>query len=112
MIIGAHLYSAVAEADRAFFSDVLGFNSGDAGDGWLIFALPPSEAALHPGVNGKHEFYLMTDDVQTQVEELSRRGYQCDPDKDEGWGLLTSLRLPGGGRLGLYQPRHARPTSK
>jgi catechol 2,3-dioxygenase-like lactoylglutathione lyase family enzyme len=114
MIIGAHmaLYSADAEADRAFFRDVLGFSSVDAGDGWLIFALPPSETAFHPGVNGKHEFYLMTDEVQTQVEELSRRGYQCDPINDEGWGLLISLRLPGGGRLGLYQPRHARPTSK
>jgi catechol 2,3-dioxygenase-like lactoylglutathione lyase family enzyme len=114
MITGAHiiLYSADADADRAFFRDVLSLSSVDAGDGWLIFALPPSEVAFHPGASEKPEFYLMTDDVQAQVQELARRGYQCTPVTDEGWGLLTSLGLPGGGQLGLYQPRHARPTSK
>jgi catechol 2,3-dioxygenase-like lactoylglutathione lyase family enzyme len=109
MIAGAHMiiYSADPEADRAFFRDVLGFPSVDAGQGWLIFALPPAEIAFHPAAeNGKHEIYLMCDDVAATMQTLERQKVKCDPVADLGWGLLTHLSLPGGGRLGLYQPKH------
>jgi catechol 2,3-dioxygenase-like lactoylglutathione lyase family enzyme len=109
LISGAHMivYSKDAEADRTFFRDVLGLASVDAGHGWLIFALPPAEVAFHPaGDNGRHEIYLMCDDVASTISQLDAKGVQCDPVKDQGWGLLTSLALPGGGKLGLYQPRH------
>jgi hypothetical protein len=109
MISGAHMiiYSADAEADRAFFRDVLGFLSVDAGQGWLIFALPPSEIAFHPAEeNGKHEIYLTCDDVAATIRSLKKRKVKCDPVTDLGWGLLTHLSLPGGGKLGLYQPKH------
>ena len=97
-----------ADADRAFFRDVLGFPSVDAGRGWLIFAAPPSELAFHPAkVNGKHEIYLMCDDVRDEMARLERAGVRCGAVTDEGWGLLTTLRLPGGGDVGLYEPRHA-----
>jgi hypothetical protein len=112
MITGMHaiIYSRDAEADRGFFRDVLGFPSLDAGDGWLIFALPPSEVACHPDENnGRHELYLMCDDVRAEVSRLGKRNIQCGPVSDEGWGLLTMLRLPGGGELGLYEPRHPIP---
>jgi hypothetical protein len=112
MITGMHaiIYSHDAEADRAFFRDVLGFPSVDAGRSWLIFALPPSEAAFHPAEeNGKHELYLMCDDVESERARLAKKGVECSAVTDEGWGLLTSIRLPGGGDLGLYQPRHAIP---
>ena len=109
MISGAHMiiYSADAAADRAFFRDVLGFPSVDAGHGWLIFALPPAEIAFHPAAeNGNHEIYLMCDDVAATIETLEEQKVKCDPVADLGWGLLTHLSLPGGGRLGLYQPKH------
>ncbi len=109
MISGAHviIYSRDAEADRTFFRDVLGFPSVDAGQGWLIFALPPAEIACHPAAdNGKHEIYLMSDDVAAAIQSLERHNVQCDSVADVGWGLLTHLSLPGGGRLGLYQPKH------
>jgi catechol 2,3-dioxygenase-like lactoylglutathione lyase family enzyme len=109
MISGAHMiiYSADAEADKAFFRDVLGFSSVDVGHGWLIFALPPAEIAVHPAEeNGKHEIYLMCDDVAVTVQKLEKHKVNCDPVKDQGWGLLTQVSLPGGGKLGLYQPRH------
>jgi catechol 2,3-dioxygenase-like lactoylglutathione lyase family enzyme len=109
MITGMHaiLYSRDAEADRAFFRDVLGFPAVDAGGGWLIFAVPPSEVAVHPAeTNGKHELYLMCDDVAEEVTRLGGKGVVCGPVSDEGWGLLTAIRLPGGSDLGLYQPRH------
>ena len=109
MITGAHsiLYSADAEADRAFFRDVLGFAHVDAGGGWLIFALPPGEVAVHPAAeSGKAELYLMTDDVAAEAERLAAAGYPCSPVEDQGYGLFTSLILPGGGRLDLYEPRH------
>jgi catechol 2,3-dioxygenase-like lactoylglutathione lyase family enzyme len=112
MISGAHMviYSADAEADRAFFRDVLDFPSVDAGQGWLIFALPPSEVAVHPAAeSGKHEIYLMCDDVAATVRVLEKQNVTCDPVTNVGWGMLTRLSLPGGGRLGLYQPRHPRP---
>jgi len=109
MISGAHMiiYSTDVEADRAFFRDVLGFPSVDVGQGWLIFALPPAEVAFHPAAeNGKHEIYLMCDDVGTTVQTLKKHKVDCDPVTDQGWGMLTHVSLPGGGRLGLYQPRH------
>jgi catechol 2,3-dioxygenase-like lactoylglutathione lyase family enzyme len=109
MISGAHMIicSTDAEADRAFFRDVLGFPSVDAGHGWLIFALPPAEIAVHPAAeSGKHEIYLMCDDVEATVQTLKTQKVKCDPVTDQGWGLLTQLTLPGGSKLGLYQPRH------
>jgi catechol 2,3-dioxygenase-like lactoylglutathione lyase family enzyme len=112
MINGAHvvIYSKDAERDRALLRDVLGFRHVDAGHGWLIFALPDSEAAVHPSdENDRHELYLMCDDVEAEVRRLNTLGVACDPIDTVGWGRLTHLRLPGGGTLGLYQPRHERP---
>jgi hypothetical protein len=112
MINGAHviLYSTNAEADRAFLRDVIGLKHVDVGDGWLIFGLPPAEAAVHPGKrNDTHELYLMCDDVAAFVEEMSARQVACTPTQNLGWGILTQVTLPGGGKLGVYQPRHARP---
>ena len=108
MIAGAHviLYSRDADADRAFFADVLRLRSVDAGGGWLIFALPPTEVAVHPGKNDVHELYLMCEDLRATMEELKARGIRCDASEDLRWGVRTSIRLPGGGRLGLYQPKH------
>jgi catechol 2,3-dioxygenase-like lactoylglutathione lyase family enzyme len=112
LINGAHviIYSKDAEADRAFFKDVLGFNSVDVGGGWLIFALPPAEVACHPGEeNDKHELYLMCEDLKATMAALDAKGIQCTDVQEPPWGILTTIKLPGGGRLGLYQPRHARP---
>ncbi len=112
MIIGAHsiVYSTRPEADRAFLRDVLGLPSVDAGEGWLIFGLPPAEVAVHPAdENDVHELYLMCDDVEAFVAGVKSRGISCGPVLNRGWGLLTQLTLPGGGKLGVYQPRHARP---
>jgi hypothetical protein len=112
-ITGVHMiiYSANADADRAFIRDVLGFPHVDVGHGWLIFALPASEIAVHPAdTNGGHEIYLMVEDVKVFIAEMTRRGVMCTAPQDQGWGVLTQLSLPGGGQLGVYQPRHARPT--
>lgn len=109
MIIGAHtiIYSNDAEKDRAFFRDVLGFPSVDAGRGWLIFALPPSELAVHPAEESEsHELYLMCDDVVKTVGELESKGITCSAITQAGWGSVTTIKLPGGGNLGLYEPRH------
>jgi hypothetical protein len=109
MISGAHviLYSKDAEADRLFFRDTLHFPSVDAGYGWLIFALPPSEAAFHPGEqNGPHELYLLCDDIEAEMQTLAERGVVCSPVKKERWGSITRIKLPGGGEVGLYQPAH------
>jgi len=109
MISGAHviIYSADADADRAFFRDVLRFPAVDAGHGWLIFALPPSELACHPAAESKsHELYLMCDDLAATMQRLADRNVACSPPADRGWGVLTEITLPGGGKLGLYQPRH------
>lgn len=111
MINGAHLilYSRDAEADRAFFRDVLGYPHVDAGDGWLIFKLPPAEVGVHPADAPSHEFFLMCDDVEAERERLTAQGVEfAQPVSDEGWGRMTALRLPGGGLLGLYEPRHAK----
>jgi catechol 2,3-dioxygenase-like lactoylglutathione lyase family enzyme len=109
MIIGAHVivYSKDAEADRAFFRDVLGFKSVDAGHGWLIFALPPAEAAFHPDEeNGRHELYFMCDDLKAEMSALKKKGVACSEVHNERWGSITKIRLPGGGQIGLYQPKH------
>lgn len=112
MITGSHLviYSRDPEADRAFFRDVLSLRYVDAGEGWLIFALPPSEVALHPArENDRQELYLLCDDLEETILWLGGHGVDCAEPEDAGWGIRTTLRLPGGGRLGLYQPRHPRP---
>jgi predicted enzyme related to lactoylglutathione lyase len=114
MINGGHVivYSKDAEADRAFFKDVLGFAHVDAGHGWLIFKLPPAEIAVHPADGPEaHEFYFMCDDVEATTEELATRGVEfTQPVTEAGWGRLTRFRLPGGGEVGLYEPRHERAT--
>lgn len=112
MINGAHtiLYSRNPDADRAFLRDVLQLPNVDVGGGWLIFGLPPAEVAVHPSDrNDVHEFYLMCEDIQAFVERVTSHGIACEAVHDAGWGLLSRLTLPGGGKLGVYQPRHARP---
>jgi hypothetical protein len=112
MINGAHsiIYSKAPQADRLFLRDVLQLPSVDVGEGWLIFGLPPSEVAVHPSDdNDVHELYFMCDDVEAFVAAMSKRNIRCGPVQNQGWGLLTQVTLPGGGKLGVYQPRHARP---
>jgi len=113
MISGMHVifYSRHAEKVREFFRDVLGLRSVDAGEGWPIFAAPPTELAVHPTEDEpEHEVYLMCGDVKALVERLAERGVATDgPIADRGWGLVTTLILPGGERLGLYEPRHPSP---
>ena len=112
MLIGAHcvIYSKAPDKDRAFLRDVLKLPSVDAGDGYVIFGLPPAEVAVHEHErNDVHELYLMCADVEDFVGELKSRHIAYDPVRDEGWGLLTRVTLPGGGTLPVYQPRHARP---
>ena len=119
MITGAHVlcYSSNAEADRSFFRDVLGWPHVDAGGGWLIFALPPSEIAVHPagdgasaGAGGRRldaEVYLMCDDLQGQIASLRAKNVACGPIEKERWGTRTTIRLPSGREIGLYQPTHS-----
>src|SRR4051812_36010811 len=112
MIIGGHvvIHSKDAEADRALFRNVLKFPYVDAHGGWLIFKLPPSEAAFHPSdENDMHELFLMTDDLDGEMKALKKAGVACEEPSQQSWGRMTKLTLPGGGTLGLYQPRHARP---
>jgi catechol 2,3-dioxygenase-like lactoylglutathione lyase family enzyme len=117
MLIGAHaiVFAEDAEAARAFFRDVLELSSVDAGDGWLIFSLPPAELACHPGGGwgegeGGHRLFLMCDDIERTVEELKGKGVEFTaPIEDEGFGLLTTLKVPGAGEMGLYQPTHPTP---
>jgi len=112
MIHGAHviIYSKDAEADRAFLRDVLKYKSVDAGHGWLIFSLPPAEVAVHPSdQNDLHELFLMCDDVQAFIAEMKKQKVQCSPIDEQRWGSITRLTLPGGGKLGVYQPKHASP---
>ena len=109
MITGAHaiIYSSAADETRAFLRDVLGFRSVDAGGGWLIFALPPAEVAVHPtDGDSVHELYLMCDNLDATMADLSAKGVECAPVSEERWGSVTSLTLPGGVTLGLYEPRH------
>jgi len=109
MMFGAHVivYSKDAVADRAFFQDVLGLRSVDAGRGWLIFALPPAEMAVHPAEeNDRHELYLMCSDLKAEISALGEKGVQCSDVQEARWGSVAKIRLPGGGEVGLYQPKH------
>ena len=112
MFIGAHsvIYSTDPEADRRFLRDVLLLPSVDVGGGWLVFGLPPSEVAVHPSSrNDVHELFLMCEDITAFVAAMATHGVKCDPLETQPWGMLTHVALPGGGKLGVYQPRHARP---
>jgi catechol 2,3-dioxygenase-like lactoylglutathione lyase family enzyme len=101
------VYSKDAEADRAFFRDVLGFASVDAGHGWLIFAMPPAEAAFHPSeANDVHELYFMCEDLKAEMAALAEKGIHCSDVQEVRWGSITKIQLPGGGKVGLYQPKH------
>jgi hypothetical protein len=109
MILGAHaiIYSKNSGADRAFLRDVLGFSSVDAGHGWLIFALPPAEVAVHPAEDtNRQELYLMCDDLKGEMAALRQKGVQCGDVQEARWGSITKITLPGGGEIGLYQPKH------
>jgi catechol 2,3-dioxygenase-like lactoylglutathione lyase family enzyme len=111
VITGMHaiVFSPQADQVRAFFADVLGMPSADAGGGWLIFALPPAELAVHPG-DSHHELYLMCDDIHATLAELRGRGAEVARDvSDQGWGLLAAIRLPDGSEFPIYQPRHPSP---
>jgi len=112
-VTGAHLmaFSTDAGATRAFLRDVLELESVDAGGGWLIFALPPAELAVHPAEEGgRQELYLMTDDLDGTLAELRERGVTITSEpSDQGWGVLAAIEVPGVGPLGLYQPRHPVP---
>jgi predicted enzyme related to lactoylglutathione lyase len=113
MINGVHaiVFSSQAERVRAFFSDVLGLSSVDAGGGWLIFALPPAELAVHPAEGDtRHELYLMCDDIHSTLAELGTKGVQTTREvTDQGWGLLSAIQLPDGSEFPIYQPRHPSP---
>jgi catechol 2,3-dioxygenase-like lactoylglutathione lyase family enzyme len=119
MIIGSHVlfYTKNPEADRAFFRDVLKFPSVDVGGGWLIFKIPPAEAAFHPShgdttqAHGGRQLlgavlYLMCDDLQELIARLQAKGIHCSPVEEEAWGIKTTIPLPSGGEVGLYQPKH------
>ena len=112
MITGAHsvIYSTNPAADRAFFRDVLHLTHVDAGEGWLIFGLPPAEVAVHPADQSDgQELYLLCDNIEGFVQEMTKHRISCAPIQSQSWGWLTQITLPGGGQLGVYQPRHARP---
>jgi hypothetical protein len=112
MIIGAHsiIYSREPESDRAFIRDILRLPNVDAGDGWLIFGLPPAVLAVHPSrKNNIQVVYLMCADIQMFVTAMAEQGVFCGPIENTSWGQLTQVKLPGGGKLGVYEPRHARP---
>jgi hypothetical protein len=119
MINGAHIliYSTNPDADRVFFRDVLGFKSVDVGHGWLIFKLPPAEAAFHPGEDSQKQqhgdrslqaavVYLMCDDLKATVRSLEAKKVSCSPVDEAPWGMKTTIKLPSGGEIGLYQPKH------
>ena len=109
MIFGAHVIvsSRDANADRAFLQEVLGLSSVDAGHGWLIFALPPAEVAVHPAEEtGGHELYFMCDDLKAEISALGNKGIHCSEVQEARWGSITHVRLPGGGDVCLYQPKH------
>jgi catechol 2,3-dioxygenase-like lactoylglutathione lyase family enzyme len=109
MIFGAHVivYSKDANADREFFREILGLSSVDAGGGWLIFALPPAEVAVHPAEdNARNELYFICDDLNAEIQVLTGKGVQCSDVDEARWGSVTRIRLPGGGEVGLYQPKH------
>ena len=112
MITGLHaiVFSPEADKVRAFFADTLGFSSVDAGGGWLIFAMPPAELAVHPADGGRHELYLMCDDIHETLAGLRAKGVEVAQEvSDQGWGLLAAIRLPDGAQFPIYQPRHPSP---
>jgi predicted enzyme related to lactoylglutathione lyase len=113
VITGIHaiVFSPDAAKVRAFFADVLGMPSADAGGGWLIFALPPAELAVHPADGpSHHELYFMCDDIQATLAELRDKGVEVTRDvSDQGWGLLAAIRLPDGSEFAIYEPRHPSP---
>ena len=112
MIRAAHviLYSSNAEADRAFFRDVLEYPFVDAGHDWLIFALPPAELAIHlADGGGGHQLYLICDDLTAFIAQMGEHGLTCSAPHTERWGQITDLTLPGGGTIGVYEPTHASP---
>ncbi len=113
MINGVHavVFSREADKVRAFFADVLGLAAVDAGGGWLIFALPPAELAVHPADgDGQHELYLMCDDIHATLAELRGKGVEVAREvSDQRWGLMAAIRLPDGSEFGIYQPRHPSP---
>jgi catechol 2,3-dioxygenase-like lactoylglutathione lyase family enzyme len=111
MISGAHmiLFTPAVDATREFLRDALGLRSVDAGGGWLIFALPPAELAVHPAEHPSHELYLLCDDLAATIEKLSGAGASFGPVKDERWGRIALMTIPGGAQLSVYQPSHPRP---
>lgn len=111
MISGSHvmIFSADAEADRAFLRDVLELPCIDSGGGWLIFRLPPAELGVHPGSNDFHQLYLICDDLDSTIARLSESGVEAAETETQAWGRSTTIPLPGGGKLGIYEARHARP---
>lgn len=112
VISGAHaiLYTTDADADRAFLKDALGLGHVDVGGGWLIFALPPSEVAIHPAdANGRQELYFLVDDVKAFIAAMAKRKVATSPVKEEQWGSLTEVTMPSGAKVGVYQPKHQRP---
>lgn len=114
IVSGIHtiMYSSDPEADRKVLRDVFELSHVDVGGGWLIFALPPSELAVHPAsTSGKHELYFIVDDVHAFMAHVKGHGLACSEPQQERWGLLTWVTLPGGGQVGAYQPRHARPAT-
>jgi predicted enzyme related to lactoylglutathione lyase len=115
VITGVHaiVFSPEADQVRAFLRDVLGLSSTDAGGGWLIFALPPAELAVHPADGAtRHELYLMCDDIHATLAELQGKGVEVAKDvADQGWGLLAAIRLPDGSELPIYEPRHPSPVA-
>jgi hypothetical protein len=113
MLNGGHviIYSTDAEADRAFLRDVLALPHVDVGHGWLIFALPPSEVAVHPASTTSHEFYLMCDDIRSFVAEMAASSVQCSSVEEARWGSIVRITLPSGGTVGIYQPKHERPNA-
>jgi catechol 2,3-dioxygenase-like lactoylglutathione lyase family enzyme len=113
MIVGAHviLFTPAADATREFLRDAIGFSSVDAGDGWLIFALPPAELAVHQAADPSHEMYLMCDDLEATITRLTAAGATFEPAREQRWGRVAVMTIPGGERLSIYQPSHARPTA-
>jgi len=112
MINGAHIVisSVDPKADRIFFKNILKLPNVDVGEGWIIFGLPPAEIAIHPSSkNNVHEFYLMCENIEKFIHEMAKHNIRCSKVRDQGWGLLSQITLPGGGELGVYEPRHARP---
>ena len=115
MINGAHaiIYSAKVEADRAFLRDVLGLKGVDVGGGWVIFGLPPSEVAVHPAdTSGRHALFFLVADVDEFIAAMRRHKVPCGPIREQDWGRLTEVTMPGGGTIGVYQPRHASPPAR